>query len=242
MIRFDVVGGAPQPDDDRKLVLLRETQGDRWIAMAVGKTEWAGIERAFDAKAGTQAGNGARSNPGADSIIPRVLIDSFANGKFGAHVIAPRGADGVSVLSRPADAIAFAIRADAPILVHRDVVWSTSLLRRAPESDADKRVLLFSRNPVAVFPQIRSARPPLMQRVGIICVLSVSALSLILSVIAATMTVGQADSSGLASAFSTAAVRFFALGLIGAMVAIAINSSRHRLEAAELHIHPTGPF
>lgn len=55
MIRFDVVGGAAQPDDARTLGLLRETQGDRWIAMAVGTTEWVEIERGLEAQRADRA-------------------------------------------------------------------------------------------------------------------------------------------------------------------------------------------
>lgn len=87
-----------------------------------------------------------------------MFSDSFSESEFGAHVVALRGAEEVSVLSRPADAMAFALRIDAPILVASGVVRSTAYARLPPDHVTNDRVSLGSRETIAVFPREASAR------------------------------------------------------------------------------------
>lgn len=127
------------------------------------------------------------------------------------------------------------------MVIHSEVVARTAMLRRAPESDADKHVLLVSRGPVATFPQLRSEGLRLFLRMATVCAFGAAALPLVLSVVAEAIASGRPHDSVSQASASAAAVRFLVLGLISALLAIAAISSRDQFAEAELRIHSTGP-
>jgi bifunctional DNase/RNase len=118
-----------------RLVVLRETHGERYLPIWVG---------AYEAEAITVALQEVEmSRPLTHDLIRSILTRFNARIKrieiinlrediFYGNIVCEQNGQEVNIDSRPSDAIALAVRAHVPILVHPDVMSAAAIL---PEKD-----------------------------------------------------------------------------------------------------------
>ena len=122
-VSFDLVGKQP-------IVLLKTVDGNRFLPIWIGHPEAAAILMKLQ--------NAATPRPMTHDLVTDILGELGAQGRAGRghraareHVLrADHGAAGrlgVEVDSRPSDAIALAVRAEAPIFVADDVIDESAI-------------------------------------------------------------------------------------------------------------------
>jgi uncharacterized protein len=119
----------------QRLVVLREPHGDRYLPIWVGPYEAEAITVALQEV--------EMSRPLTHDLIRNILttfnariirieIVSLREDIFFGNIIVEQNGREVNIDSRPSDAIALALRAHVPILVHPDVMSAASIV---PEKD-----------------------------------------------------------------------------------------------------------
>lgn len=118
-----------------RLVVLREIKGERYLPIWVGPYEAEAIQVALQEV--------EMSRPLTHDLIRTILtqfnarilrieIVKLREDIFYASIVCEQGGRELTIDSRPSDAIALAVRAHVPILVHPDVMKEASIL---PEQD-----------------------------------------------------------------------------------------------------------
>lgn len=137
MGEMKVVGIRVEPPQSQPVLLLRETDGERYLAIWIGQSEAASI-------ALRQKGIEPPRPLTHDLIVNlvkafgrqlvRVKIVDMQEGTFFAEMVFD---DDLSVSARPSDAIAVALRVGVPILADEDVLVEAGLIIPDEGSDAD---------------------------------------------------------------------------------------------------------
>ena len=127
-VSFDVVGKQP-------IVLLRTVDGARFLPIWVGHAEaqailmrLQGVEpprpMTHDLLAALVRDLGA--------VVEQVEVTDLRDNTYYARIVVSRGDDRLRVDARPSDAIALALRCDAPILVADEIIASSSIEMEDP--------------------------------------------------------------------------------------------------------------
>jgi uncharacterized protein len=144
----DVIGLNLEADTGSPLVLLREQEAPhRVLPIFIGGREALAIALALSGEPPPRPLTHdllAALIEGLDARVEHVEVTEVRDGVFVAQlaVQGPRG--GVSLDSRPSDAIALALRADAPlyasdeVLDHAGALMSTEVEERAIDEDVDR--------------------------------------------------------------------------------------------------------
>ncbi len=130
-------------DSAQHVVLLRERRGERYLPIWIGPWEASAIatrlqgvlpERPLthDLYTRTLLKLGVR--------IERVVVTDLSEDTYRARIILEHAELGVEVDARPSDAIAIALRTDAPIYVADSVLDRAGML---PGAEQDKRLSMF---------------------------------------------------------------------------------------------------
>lgn len=130
-------------ESSQHVVLLRERRGDRYLAIWIGPWEASAIasrlqgvlpERPMthDLYTRTLLELGAR--------IERVVVSDLSDDTYRARIVIEQGETDVEVDARPSDAIAVALRADAPMFVADAVLDRAGVL---PGAEQDRRLSMF---------------------------------------------------------------------------------------------------
>jgi bifunctional DNase/RNase len=125
---------------NRHVVILKDPERDRYLPIWIGAWEASAIamrlqglavERPLthDLFAAALASLGAR--------IERVVISELSDETYHARIFLDRNGEGVEVDARPSDALALAVRTEAPIYASEDVL-SQAALEADPDEDADE--------------------------------------------------------------------------------------------------------
>lgn len=131
-LRDDLQMGGP-------VLWLRETEGERVLAITIGAREAESIGWALE---GLQFPRPMTHDLLRDVIeelcasVERVCITAVDSGTFHADLVLRRGADELFVSARPSDAIAVALRVQAPLFADEDVLETAGVVLEASE-DAD---------------------------------------------------------------------------------------------------------
>ncbi|NMO00312.1 bifunctional nuclease family protein [Gordonia sp. TBRC 11910] len=138
MGEMKVVGIRVEPPQSQPVLLLRETDGERYLAIWIGQSEAASI-------ALRQKGIEPPRPLTHDLIVNlvkafgrrlvRVRIVDMQEGTFYAEMVFD---DDLSVSARPSDAIAVALRVGVPILADEDVLVEAGLIIPDEDTDADE--------------------------------------------------------------------------------------------------------
>jgi bifunctional DNase/RNase len=133
-VSFDLVGKQP-------IVLLKTVEGNRFLPIWIGHAEAAAILMKLQ--------NAATPRPMThdlvteiliqlDAQVVRVAVTELRESTFYAQVTIQQDGSEIEVDSRPSDAIALAVRAEAPIFVADEVIEESAIEFEGEEiNDAD---------------------------------------------------------------------------------------------------------
>jgi bifunctional DNase/RNase len=136
-VSFDMVGKQP-------IVLLKTLAGNRFLPIWIGHPEAAAIlMRLQDARPPRPATHDLMCNAleqlGAE--ITQVAITDLRENTFFAEVTISNGIDEHQLDSRPSDALALAVRAEAPIFASEQIVLESGIeFEQDAVGDADEMV------------------------------------------------------------------------------------------------------
>jgi bifunctional DNase/RNase len=122
-VSFDLVGKQP-------IVLLKTMEGNRFLPIWIGHSEAAAILMKLQ--------NAATPRPMTHDLltdmleqlgasVTRVAVTELRENTFFAQVTISQNGDEIEVDSRPSDAIALAVRSDAPIFVADEVIDESAI-------------------------------------------------------------------------------------------------------------------
>ena len=140
-VSFDLVGKQP-------IVLLKTTEGNRFLPIWIGQAEASAILLKLQ-------GNEAPRPMTHDLMlgilgelrteVERVTVTELRDTTFYAQITLRRDGASVSVDARPSDAIALAVRCDAPIFVANDVMTSSSIEMDEAGDDREDQIEEFKK-------------------------------------------------------------------------------------------------
>lgn len=142
LIRLELRGLILDPDSNAPVVLLREADSDTFLPIWIGPFEAIAISRALE---GTKAARPQTHDlallivEGLGGVLERVVIRALEEGTFLGALVVAVGDRRVEIDARPSDAIALAVRCDAPILASQDVLARGRVVpAEADESEEDR--------------------------------------------------------------------------------------------------------
>jgi len=141
MVKMEIKGLLMDPVSNMPVVILRDQEDGLFLPI------WVGI---FEANAiAIEMEKIASPRPMTHDLlrnviaelgirVDRIVVTELKDNTFFARIHLSRGSDSWSVDSRPSDAIALALRAQAEIFVEEDVLEKSKTLRTEGASDPDK--------------------------------------------------------------------------------------------------------
>jgi bifunctional DNase/RNase len=142
MIELSLVGVRVELPSNQPIVLLKETQGERYLPIWIGAVEATAIAFALQ---GVQTPRPMTHDLLRDIMretkiqVERVLISDLVDSTFFAVIRMASNGQTAEVSSRPSDAIALAVRIDAPIFAAEEVLEQAGIeLRDEEETEVQK--------------------------------------------------------------------------------------------------------
>ncbi|MEA2476534.1 MAG: uncharacterized protein QOF16_6 [Actinomycetota bacterium] len=142
MIELQLVGVRVELPSNQPIVLLKEAEGDRYLPIWIGAVEATAIAFALQ---GIQTPRPMTHDLIKDILnqtdvqVEQILISDLVDQTFYATIQMRRAGQLVEVSSRPSDAIALAVRLQAPIFGAEDVLGQAGIeLRDEEESEVEK--------------------------------------------------------------------------------------------------------
>lgn len=143
-IPLEVVGVRVELPSNQPIVLLKETDGGRYLPIWIGPGEATAIATALE---GVQPARPLtrdlmRSLLDAAGVLPvRVVVTEMRDSVFYADLALDVGGNEIRVSSRPSDAIALAVRTGTPVFAHPDVLEEAGVVFE--EEDEEEEVARF---------------------------------------------------------------------------------------------------
>jgi bifunctional DNase/RNase len=142
MIELSLVGVRVELPTNQPIVLLKETNGDRYLPIWIGAVEATAIAFALQ---GVETPRPMTHDLMRDIMketeiqVERVLINDLVDSTFFAVIRMAMDGRTAEVSSRPSDAIALAVRIDAPIFAAEEVLEQAGIeLRDEEETEVQK--------------------------------------------------------------------------------------------------------
>jgi bifunctional DNase/RNase len=142
MIELSLVGVRVELPTNQPIVLLKETGGDRYLPIWIGAVEATAIAFALQ---GVQPPRPMTHDLLRDIMketqieVERILISDLVDSTFFAVIRMALDGRTAEVSSRPSDAIALAVRIDAPIFAAEEVLEQAGIeLRDEEETEVQK--------------------------------------------------------------------------------------------------------
>ena len=142
MIELSLVGVRVELPSNQPIVLLKESSGDRYLPIWIGAVEATAIAFALqgiqtprpmthDLLRDVLQGNGIHVN--------HIVINDLVDQTFYATIQMTNDSQSTEVSSRPSDAIALAVRIDAPIYAAEDVLDQAGIeIKDDEETEVEK--------------------------------------------------------------------------------------------------------
>lgn len=131
MIELELVGVRVELPHNQPIVLLKETEGERFLPIWIGAVEATSIAFALQGVETARPMTHDLMKDLLDALevdVERIVVTELRDGTFYAEIVLD-GLDGeVRVSSRPSDAIALAVRADIPVYAAEDVLDEAGIL------------------------------------------------------------------------------------------------------------------
>ena len=141
-VSFDLVGKQP-------IVLLKTAEGNRFLPIWIGHSEAAAILMKLQSAATPRPMTHDLVTDMLDQLgaqVVRITVTELRENTFYAQITVQQDGSEVDIDSRPSDAIALAIRADAPIYAADDVIEESAIEFEGDEvnqEDLEKEVSRF---------------------------------------------------------------------------------------------------
>ena len=136
-VSFDLVGKQP-------IVLLKTAEGNKFLPIWIGHPEAAAILMKLQSASTPRPMTHDLVTLGAQVV--RITVTELRENTFYAQITVQQDGSEVDIDSRPSDAIALAIRADAPIFAADDVIEESAIEFEGDEinqEDLEKEVSKF---------------------------------------------------------------------------------------------------
>lgn len=140
MIELQLVGVRVELPTNQPIVLLKETEGERYLPIWIGAVEATAIAL------GMQGIETARPMThdlmrdllqGLGISVDRILITELREGTFYAEIQMSSNGGQVAVSSRPSDALALAVRMNLSIFANEDVIEEASIAVRDDQDEEE---------------------------------------------------------------------------------------------------------
>jgi uncharacterized protein len=142
MIELSLVGVRVELPSNQPIVLLKEAQGDRYLPIWIGAVEATAIAFALQ---GVETPRPMTHDLMRDMLqemnteVERVVISELVDQTFFALIKMSSNGQQAEVSSRPSDAIALAVRINAPLYASEDVLEAAGIeLKDEEESEVEK--------------------------------------------------------------------------------------------------------
>jgi uncharacterized protein len=142
MIELQLVGVRVELPSNQPIVLLKESEGERYLPIWIGAVEATAIAFALQ---GIQTPRPMTHDLMRDVLteagvdVERILISELIEQTFYAIIRMNTGQGTSEVSSRPSDAIALAVRINAPIFASEEVLDQAGIeLKDAEETEVEK--------------------------------------------------------------------------------------------------------
>ena len=142
MIELSLVGVRVELPSNQPIVLLKETQGERYLPIWIGAVEATAIAFALQ---GVETPRPMTHDllrdilQESDIEVERIVINDLVEQTFYAMIRMTNDGQSKEVSSRPSDAIALAVRINAPIFAAEDVLEQAGIeLRDDEETEVEK--------------------------------------------------------------------------------------------------------
>lgn len=140
MIEMDVLGVRLEMPSKQPLVLLKESEGARYVPIWIGAVEATAIAQAHQGIVGSRPQTHELMSTivdAFDQVLDAVEITAVEEGVFYAELVF---VSGIRVEARPSDSIALALRAGAQVYCHEDVLDEAGIV---DEADTDAEIERF---------------------------------------------------------------------------------------------------
>ena len=142
MVELSLVGVRVELPSNQPIVLLKESEGDRYLPIWIGAVEATAIAFALQ---GIQTPRPMTHDLLRDILgeaaiaVERIVISDLVDQTFYATIRMSSDAKTVEVSSRPSDAIALAVRTNTPIYAAEEVLEQAGIeLRDDEETEVEK--------------------------------------------------------------------------------------------------------
>jgi uncharacterized protein len=130
-VSFDMVGKQP-------IVLLKTADGKRFLPIWIGASEASAIMSRLQGTEAPRPMTHDLLQSVVDELggtIVRIAVTELRDNTFYAQIVLRANGDEHEIDSRPSDAIALAVRADAPIFAAEDVIEESAVEAERPPSE-----------------------------------------------------------------------------------------------------------
>jgi bifunctional DNase/RNase len=131
MIELELVGVRVELPHNQPIVLLKETDGDRFLPIWIGAVEATSIAFALQGVETARPMTHDLMKDLLDALsvsARRVVVTELRDGTFYAEILLDGPAGETTVSSRPSDAIALAVRAGVPVFAEEAVLEEAGIL------------------------------------------------------------------------------------------------------------------
>ena len=136
MIEMNLVGVRVELPGNQPIVLLKESEGERYLPIWIGTSEATAIAFALQGVPTQRPMTHDLMKNILEELavsVERILITELRDGTFYAVIQMARNGSSYEISSRPSDAIALAVRLAVPIFAHEDVLGEASIVIREDE-------------------------------------------------------------------------------------------------------------
>ena len=144
------------------VVLLKEADGERYLPIWIGAVEATAIVAALEEMVPPRPLTHDLLRLAVESLgaeVDRAVVTEVRDNVFYAELVLTTSGGEVTVSCRPSDAIALAVRTEAPLFAHHDVLDEAGVMIRAAE-ESEEQIEEFRRFLEAVTPEDFSSGGP----------------------------------------------------------------------------------
>ena len=138
MIELNLVGVRVELPSNQPIVLLKEDEGERYLPIWIGAAEAAAIAFALQGVVTPRPMTHDLMKNLLDEVgaqVQRIEITELREGTYFSNINMRMNGNAYEISARPSDAIALAVRVEAPIFADEEVLTDASILIPSDEED-----------------------------------------------------------------------------------------------------------
>ncbi|MFL5767184.1 MAG: bifunctional nuclease family protein [Actinomycetota bacterium] len=138
MIRMSLAGVRVELPTNQPIVLLKEDEGERYLPIWIGAAEAAAIAFALQGVVTPRPMTHDLMKNLLEEVgaqVQRIEITELREGTYYANINMRMNGSAYEISARPSDAIALAVRVEAPIFADEEVLTDASILIPSDEED-----------------------------------------------------------------------------------------------------------